>query len=500
MTFSVDQDFWLFQSGPRQDAMARTEAGEGRGKEFASSLFGVSPAEPRSADPASWDINTLTLATLNLPEASLPAAATPAAPGDPSGFIDTGAAPPAIEVNAAVLPGLPAETAVAVPQPDSYQQAASAPPALPLQPGAATAPSAPVTAEAAEAIAADGIETSGEPVAPLAPQGVDIAEPIAAQAKEAVEAEASQTEIEAETDPSPAAETDPRPQDMAATMAQAAPVPAVPAAVSKSQTEAAISGSAAIAAGAKPPAEAPAPAPPSPRAPAAPSARAEADLPTPFAADGASDLAAFTATAESSPSAVGAVSIEADLNGGADTGTSSPTALQVSLLAGAAGSAASPAPASASLVTAQMTPTHAVVTATTTQLPDIVARATSDGQDDRVVVQLDPPELGRISIDFKFDAQGLQHVTITAESPEAMRQLRLMHFELVQALERNGLSGQNMSFQHQNPQQNESWGQQAKLSGARFDSPALANSGLMVAADSAPHRQVASNGRLDIRL
>lgn len=491
MTFTVDQDFWLFQSGPRQDAMARTEAGEGRGKEFASSLFGVSPAEPPNADTGSWDISTLTLATLNLPEASLPATEMSAAPGDLSGFVGRGAAPPAIEVDAAEQPRLPAETAVAVPQPGSYQQAAeaAAPPTLPLQP--VTAPSTSATAETAEAIVADGIETDGEPVAPLAPQGLDIAKPIAAQAEEAVEAEAPQTEIKAETDPSPAAEASARPQDMAATMAQVAPVPAVPAAVSKSQAEAAISGSAAIRAGAKLPAEAPA---------SAPSGRAEADLPTTFAADGAPDLAAFTSIAESSPSAVGAVSIEADPNGGPDTGTSSPTALQVSLLAGAAGPAVSPAPASASLVTAQMTPTHAVVTATTTQLPDIVARATSDGQDDRVVVQLDPPELGRISIDFKFDAQGLQHVTITAESPEAMRQLRLMHFELVQALERNGLSGQNMSFQHQNPQQNESWGQQAKLSGTRFDSSTLANSGLMIAADSAPHRQIASNGRLDIRL
>lgn len=148
----------------------------------------------------------------------------------------------------------------------------------------------------------------------------------------------------------------------------------------------------------------------------------------------------------------------------------------------------------------QLAPTHSVVVATTTQLPDIVARATTDPQDDRIVVQLDPPELGRVSIDFKFDAQGLQHVTITAENPEAMRQLRQMHFELVQALERNGLSGQNLSFQNQTPQQNESWSQQAKAGGNRPDGPSLSGSGLVVAADSNPHRLVASSGRLDIRL
>ena len=148
-----------------------------------------------------------------------------------------------------------------------------------------------------------------------------------------------------------------------------------------------------------------------------------------------------------------------------------------------------------------LAPTHAVLIAAPSQLPDIVARATRDGgQDDRITVQLDPPELGRISIDFKFDGQGLQHVTITAESPEAMRQLRQMHFELVQALERNGLSGQDMSFQHQNPQQNEGWGQQVKLGGARPEDPTLTGSGLIIAADNTPNRQNASSGRLDIRL
>lgn len=71
---------------------------------------------------------------------------------------------------------------------------------------------------------------------------------------------------------------------------------------------------------------------------------------------------------------------------------------------------------------------------------------TEPDNSDRIVVQLDPPELGRVAIDFKFDAQGLQTVTITSESPEALKQLRLMHFELVQALEQNGLSGRDLTF------------------------------------------------------
>jgi len=70
-----------------------------------------------------------------------------------------------------------------------------------------------------------------------------------------------------------------------------------------------------------------------------------------------------------------------------------------------------------------------------------------NGEQDRVVVQLDPPELGRISIDFKFDGQTVQAISITGENPEALRRLRLMHFELVQALADRGLSEGGLSYQ-----------------------------------------------------
>ncbi len=86
----------------------------------------------------------------------------------------------------------------------------------------------------------------------------------------------------------------------------------------------------------------------------------------------------------------------------------------------------------------QMTPTNALVTASPADTVKIISDAVASPDDtpDQITVQLDPPELGRVSIDFKFDAHGLQHVTVTGETPEAMRQLRLMHFELTQALER----------------------------------------------------------------
>lgn len=101
---------------------------------------------------------------------------------------------------------------------------------------------------------------------------------------------------------------------------------------------------------------------------------------------------------------------------------------------------------STALVAAAPAPT---MTAPPAEIPAILSQSLSgvDEQRDRIVVQLDPPELGRVSIDFKFDAAGLQNVTITGETPEALRQLRQMHFELLQALERQGLSSQNMTFQ-----------------------------------------------------
>lgn len=108
-----------------------------------------------------------------------------------------------------------------------------------------------------------------------------------------------------------------------------------------------------------------------------------------------------------------------------------------------------------------MNPTNALVSATPAEVVDILSDslASPDEKKNHVHIQLDPPELGRVSLEFKFDTHGLQHVTIVGETPEAMRQLRLMHFELVNALERQGLSSENMSYQQQQTPQNQ--GQQA---------------------------------------
>lgn len=89
----------------------------------------------------------------------------------------------------------------------------------------------------------------------------------------------------------------------------------------------------------------------------------------------------------------------------------------------------------------------AALVAAPSEIVDIVTtRLSGDDRPDRITVQLDPPELGRVSIEFKFDAQGLQQVAVRGETPEAVRQLRLLHFDLVQSLDQQGLTARDMTF------------------------------------------------------
>lgn len=101
-------------------------------------------------------------------------------------------------------------------------------------------------------------------------------------------------------------------------------------------------------------------------------------------------------------------------------------------------------------------PTHVI--AAPNELTSVVMNALKNGGDvqEQLVVQLDPPELGRVLIDFKFDAQGLQQITVTSENPEALKRLRELHFELTQALQDQGFSDSNLSFQQEAQDQSQS--------------------------------------------
>lgn len=101
------------------------------------------------------------------------------------------------------------------------------------------------------------------------------------------------------------------------------------------------------------------------------------------------------------------------------------------------------------------------------EINSIILNAMKAGAEPReqLIVQLDPPELGRVAIDFKFDAQGLQQITVTSENPEALRRLRALHFELTEALREHGLSEQNLSFRQQADDQSQPAWQVSELAG-----------------------------------
>lgn len=136
-------------------------------------------------------------------------------------------------------------------------------------------------------------------------------------------------------------------------------------------------------------------------------------------------------------------------------GSSEPTS-GTSLFGAASSSTPTILPSPAATPTSLASPPSApTLVATPAQVPEILSQSMGSDEDrrDRIIVQLDPPELGRVSLEFKFDVQGLQTVTVSSETPEAMRRLRLMHFELVQALEQQGLSADNLSYSQQQSRQ-----------------------------------------------
>ncbi|WP_084420360.1 flagellar hook-length control protein FliK [Henriciella litoralis] len=132
--------------------------------------------------------------------------------------------------------------------------------------------------------------------------------------------------------------------------------------------------------------------------------------------------------------------------------------LSVSAATGqATGASAQPVVTAAAVDTSAMKP-QANVIAAPEDIVDILSSKLSGGdKPDRITVQLDPPELGRVSIEFKFDSNGLQQVAVVGETPEAMKRLRLMHFDLVQSLADNGLTARDMTFSQNSHSQRDAY-------------------------------------------
>ena len=136
------------------------------------------------------------------------------------------------------------------------------------------------------------------------------------------------------------------------------------------------------------------------------------------------------------------------------------------------------------------------------EIPTIVSETIPKVEpgNDRVVVQLDPPELGRVTIDFKFDGQVLQGVTITGESPEALRQLRSMHFELIQALEQNGLSNNDLDFRQEESPQRQLNASQGEQGNAAEHPESNQSTNWKVSPSQSPAHQQDTNSGLDIKV
>ena len=81
----------------------------------------------------------------------------------------------------------------------------------------------------------------------------------------------------------------------------------------------------------------------------------------------------------------------------------------------------------------------------------LVANETAKG----VTVQLDPPEMGRVYIDFAFDADDKVNVVVKSDLPESHFMLRERSEQFLSILKENGLEDVNLSFE-QNAQNGES--------------------------------------------
>lgn len=474
MTFSIDPDFWLFQPGPPQDAMPGTASSAGRGRDFAASLL-IAPVAAQSADESA----SLFAAVVPHPPASFSFSAdlfaTPVAkdtppPLDAEGAALPGGDIPAENIDASGRPALLAPLPAALPEPaltaadaslEAYPRIDSLPsaPSAPTEENRSAWPEASPLPQAPE----DGLETDNTALLPASiSAGTE-----AKQDSDSTSTPAARHDAAAITgDPAATAlpEANPVTQGLAVASAAIPPRPVGASQMHESATP-------------QPASVEPVSGKPLPETTPSQTVRAETIEPS---LDTATPVAALSGT-------------ERQSTGGEPQ--------QAPLLATAAQVPAGPGPTSAPVTgLTQLAPAQAILVASTAEIPAIVARASSDAQNDRITVQLDPPELGRVSIDFKFDAQGLQLVTVTAETPEAMRQLRAMHFELVQALERQGFSGHDMTFQQQTSQQKNEQALPGRPYAAPYDADGSSGGGLPPETTGAARQLAAAGGRLDLRL
>jgi Flagellar hook-length control protein FliK len=131
--------------------------------------------------------------------------------------------------------------------------------------------------------------------------------------------------------------------------------------------------------------------------------------------------------------------------------------------------------------------------AATKPAAQIVAAITNRGMDTSIEVRLDPPELGRVSIDFEGRGGDIIRATVAAEAPDTLELMRRNIDILQRELEKSGLANIDLQFRERGAQSD------ASFSSERFGSGRQHDGALGIEMNNAPHHiaAVSLDGRLD---
>ncbi len=131
--------------------------------------------------------------------------------------------------------------------------------------------------------------------------------------------------------------------------------------------------------------------------------------------------------------------------------------------------------------------------AATKPAAQIVAAITNRGMDTSIEVRLDPPELGRVSIDFESRGGDIIRATVAAEAPDTLELMRRNIDILQRELEKSGLANIDLQFREGGSQSDTSF------SDERFGAGRQHDDALGIEMNDMPHHIAALSldGRLD---
>ncbi|VAW04117.1 Flagellar hook-length control protein FliK [hydrothermal vent metagenome] len=131
--------------------------------------------------------------------------------------------------------------------------------------------------------------------------------------------------------------------------------------------------------------------------------------------------------------------------------------------------------------------------AATKPAAQIVAAITNRGMDTSIEVRLDPPELGRVTIDFEGRGGDIIRATVAAEAPDTLELMRRNIDILQRELEKSGLANIDLQFREGGSQSD------ANFSDERFGAGRQQDDALGIEMNDMPHHIAALSldGRLD---